>query len=226
MSAAAKAVSMPTLWLRRDEDIQQHLAFAAAVIQVCVLTVNGQQIFGTMGAPDPDTGVFEFRAHSRLEGVVVPPRPGAAVRADYEAVADRYAFFSEVVAVSGPMCWKLAPPTTVERKDKRLSRRIQVANEKGFSLHLQVGKELVAFQLSDMSAGGLGFSYDPEKTPLDAGHVLPGTLQIPGHRAVEVKLEIRHVRPVGGAHVAGARFRQVAYADRMALRRLVAAWGS
>ena len=224
MSAAA--ISIPTLWLRRDEYIQQHLSFAATVIQVCVLTVNGQQVFGSLGAPHPDTGVVEFRAHSRLEGIVVPPKPGAPVRADYEATADRYAFFSEVVEVVGPMCWKLARPTTVERKDKRLSRRIRVAGEQGFSLHLQVGKELVQFSLTDMSAGGLGFTFDPAKSDLVAGQVLPGTLQMPGHRAVEVKLEIRHVRAGEGSHVAGSRFRQVAYADRMALRRLVAAWGT
>jgi hypothetical protein len=42
---------------------------------------------------------------------------------------------------------------------------------------------------------------------------------------VEVKLEIRHVRQNDGRGLAGTRFRQIAYADRMAVRRLVAAWG-
>jgi hypothetical protein len=225
MSAAAQPASMPTLWLRRPDLIQQHLEFASGVIQVCVLSVGGQQVFGQMGPPDPVTGVFEFKAHGRLEGIVIPPRPGAPVRVDYEAVADRFAFFSEVLDVRSPLSWRLARPTTVERKDKRLSRRIQIDGDSGFSLHLQIGKELVVFPLKDLSAGGVGFGFDQSKTPLDTGNVLPGTLQIPGHRAVEVKLEIRHVRQNDGRGLAGTRFRQIAYADRMAVRRLVAAWG-
>ena len=224
MSAAAHTVAstIPTLWLRRPERIHQHLEFAAHEIQVCVLSVGGQQVFGRVSAPSEKGGCFEFEAHGRLEGIVLPPRPGATVRLDYEGEADRYAFFSEVVEVRGPLSWTLASPNAIERKDKRQSTRLAIEGEFGFGLHLQVAQQWMSFPLLDISDGGVAFRFDAENMPLLPGELLSGTLQIPGHRSIEVKLEVRYVQDPESGGIAGTRFRQIGYDDRMVVRSLVA----
>lgn len=224
MSAAAHTVSstIPTLWLRRPERIQQHLEFAAHEIQVCVLSVGGQQVFGRVSAPSEKGGCVHFEAHGRLEGIVIPPQPGAPVRIDYEGESDRYTFFSEIVEVRGALSWTLASPNAIERKDKRQSSRTAVEGEAGFSLHLQVAQQWVSFPMLDLSDGGVAFRFDPQTLPLVPGELLSGTLKIPGHRAIEVTLEVRYVQGPGSSDIVGTRFRQIGYDDRLAVRSLVA----
>ncbi len=223
MNAAVESLSMPTLWLRRPEAVQQHLEFAASTIRVCVVSFGGQQVQGVLTSPDPTTGEFDFLVHSSLEGIAIPPQVGMPARIDYEGKTDRFVFFTEVLEVEGPLRWRLAQPLTVERQDKRLSRRICVLGEQGFSLHLHLDGVLVPFELLDMSAGGLALTYDPEKTPLKVGDVLRGVLRLPGPTTFEVEIELRHTRQNGLHRVAGTRFEEITYDNRMAVRRLIAA---
>ena len=223
MSAAVESLSMPTLWLRRPEAVQQHLEFAASEIRVCVVSVGGQQVRGELTSPDTVSGQFDFQVHSSLKGVAIPPHAGMPARVDYEGKTDRFAFFTEVVEVTSPMRWRLAQPLTVERQDKRLSRRICVLGEPGFSLHLHVDGVLVRFELLDLSAGGLALTFDQEKTPLKVGEILRGVLRLPGPVTFKIELTLRHTRQNGLHHVAGARFEQITYDDRMTIRRLIAA---
>ena len=228
MSAAADSTrlgaTIPPLWLRRPEDVAAHLEFASAKIKACVLSVGGYQVFGWMSWD----GQLVFTVHERLEGLVSSPREGQPVEVAYEAKADRYQFLTQVNEVIGPMHWVLATPNTVERRDKRVDRRIEVIDRPGFNLEIEHANGTSSIHpLMDLSGGGFAFLFDPADHKWSAGSMATGVLHVQGLGALVVQVEVRHTRdlsPQRNRHAAGARLRRISYSDRMALSRFVAAF--
>ena len=223
MSAAVTEI--PPLWLRHPEEVTKHLEFASSKIKACVLSVGGYQVFGWMSF---DGEQLVFAVHERLEGLVSAPRAGQPVECAYEAKADRYQFLSSVEDVIGPMHWVLARPATVERRDKRVDRRIEVVDRPGFNLEIEHPDGTSSIQpLLDLSAGGFAFLFSPHDRKWRAGELATGVLHVEGLGALVVQVEIRHTRdlaPHRNRHAAGTRLRRISYSDRMALTRFVAAW--
>lgn len=223
MSAAVTEI--PPLWLRRPDEVKAHLEFASAQIKACVLSVGGYQVFGWLSF---DGEALVFAVHERLEGLVAEPREGQPVEVAYEAKADRYQFLSSIASVMGPLHWVLETPGTIERRDKRVDRRIEIVGEPGFNLEIEHANGTSTIHpLMDLSSGGFAFLFRPAERKWRAGEMVTGVLHVEGLGAMVVQVEIRHTRDLGPAralHAAGTRLRRVSYADRMALTRFVASW--
>lgn len=214
------------LWLTRPEDIQAHLIYASSEIPSAVLTVANLQVHGRLAPPEEDAGQVAFIVDSSLDGLVNPPPPGRALKVEYEGNEDAFTFFSEMVGTDLLKRWVIALPRTVERTNQRLVARHIVAGNPEFGLTVQIrtGRQSVA--LRDVSNAGLSFSVHSGDAPAP-GSIAEGTLEVPGLQAVEISMEIRHVRPVPGnasRSLVGVKFVQLPHAERTALARALAAW--
>ncbi len=217
---------LAAMWLRRPDEVRAHLEFAAEHIQVMLLGVGGRQIFGRF---DLVPEGIRFKVHEKLRGLVVPPRLGQPVEARYESPSDGYVFLSEVLEIRGADEWVMAQPNTVERRDRRTGKRIQLVDYVGYEVVVEhpYGSSS-RHPISDLGSGGLGLLFDPQVTGLEQGEVFPASVHMPGVGAIAVQIEVRHTRSLSGGEAtqAGCRFRRIAYADRMALGRFVSGWGA
>ncbi len=216
---------LASMWLRRPDEVRAHLEFASDKVQVMVLGVGGRQVFGRF---DLVAEGVRFGVHEKLAGLVVPPRLGQPVEARYESASDGYLFLSEVLEIQDPSTWLLAEPATVERRDRRTGKRVQLVDYVGYEVVVEhPDGSSSRHPLVDLAAGGLGLLFDPEQTGLGAGEVYPAAVHLPGVGAIAVALEVRHLRdlrPTRDSTMAGCRFRRIAYSDRMALTRFVSGW--
>ena len=208
------------LYLTRPQDVNAHLIYAAAEIGAAVLTVQGRQVLGKIGSPDPETGQIPFAIDGRLRDLVEPPPPGRAVRVTYEHADSAYAFYTEVDGSDVFLCWILQQPRTVERTDRRLMFRHQVKGEEGFALIHDADE----FSLRDISSAGLSFDFRAEGS-INVGERMEVELQMPGQTAMSVTLEIRNCRAAAGeVYIAGACFVGISHLQRAALARSLAVW--
>jgi hypothetical protein len=214
------------LWLTRPEDIQAHLIYASSEIPSAVLTVANLQVHGRLALPEEDSGQVFFVVDTSLEGLVNPPPPGRALKVEYDGEEDAFSFYSEMVGTDLLKRWVLAPPRTVERTNQRLVARHLVAGNPDFELSAQlpIGRRDLAIR--DISNSGLSFSVGAPDAP-PVGSYIPGNLEVPGLPALGVSMEIRHARPMPGDSnrtLIGAKFSNLAHAERTALARALAAW--
>jgi len=215
------------LYLTRPQDVQAHLTFAAMEIGKVVLTLQGRQIYGTMGSPDPDTGRVPFEVDHQLADLIGAPPLGRAVRVTYEHRDSAYAFFSEIEESGGPLAWVLQRPSTVERTDRRLVTRLEVADEAGFEVHIGEGDLLRGYPLMDVSSAGVAYYYDPQMVPFQAGNRHSAELRIPGHAPINIILEIRNTRPdrqSGRGNIAGVSFVRLGAVERSQISKAIAQW--
>lgn len=223
--SAAMTTEIPPLWLRRPEDVKAHLEFASEHVRACILSIGGYQVFGWMAFDGGD--VIQFTVHEKLAGHVTSPREGQPIEVCYESRSDRYQFLSSVHSVMGPMHWSIQIPGTIERRDKRADRRISVLALDGFSFDIENADGTSSSRrLRDVSAGGFGFVFDPNKESYNHGQLVTGTLHVQELGALVVQVEIRHTIPMRQAnrHVCGTRIARIGYSDRIDLAKFCAAW--
>ena len=214
------------LWLTQPDDVQAHLMYAAAEIATCVITVGGLQVHGSMAPPETGGGV-PFVVDPKLQDIVEVPPTGRAVRVDYEGGTDRYTFYSEMVGTDMLRRWVLAPPRTVQRTDRRMVARHRVVGHDGFTVTLEAGKTIRAFEIIDISNAGLAFLYKSADFKLREGQALEGHIEVPGLEAMAVQFEVRNVRTAPsqkGYRITGLRFVDLARPERMAIAGALAAW--
>lgn len=214
------------LYLTRPQDVQAHLIFAAMEIGQAILTLQGRQIYGTLGSPDPENGRVHFSVDHQLADLVGAPEVGRAVRVTYEHRDSAYAFFSEIEAAESPLAWVLQLPRTVERTDRRLVSRHDVSDEHGFEVVIHDGGELNVYKLGDVSSAGLSFYFDPHASPFQVAQRFGAALRLPGNEPIELTLEIRNSRPhCGGAgHIAGVSFVRLGPVERNRIAKALAVW--
>ena len=214
------------LYLTRPQDVQAHLIFAAAEIGEAILTLQGRQIYGTLGSPDPESGRVRFAVDHQLADLVGRPEAGRAVRVTYEHRDSAYAFFSEIEATEGPLAWVLQLPSTVERTDRRLVSRYDVSGERGFEVIIAEGDTLKAYKLGDISSAGLAFHFEPRAGAFQVAQRYGAELRLPGSAPIDVTLEIRNSRPCrdGAGHIAGASFVRLGAVERSRIAKALAAW--
>ncbi len=213
------------LYLTRPQDVQAHLIFAAAEIGEAILTLQGRQIYGTLGSPDPESGRVRFAVDHQLADLVGRPEAGRAVRVTYEHRDSAYAFFSEIEATEGPLAWVLQLPSTVERTDRRLVSRYDVSGERGFEVTIAEGDTFKTHKLGDISSAGLAFRFDPRAGAFQVAQRYGAELRLPGSAPIDVTLEIRNSRPChSGGHIAGASFVRLGAVERSRIAKALAAW--
>jgi len=215
------------LYLTRPQDVHAHLIFAAMEIGQAVLTLQGRQIYGTLGSPDPNSGRISFEVDQQLADLIGAPPLGRAVRITYEHKDSAYAFFSEIEESCGPLAWVLQLPRTVERTDRRLVSRLNVSEASGFEVRIGDGELKRGYPLMDVSSAGIAFYYDPKLVPFGEGNRHAATLHLPDHIPVNVTLEIRNTRPdrqTGRGHIAGVSFVRLGATERKMIGRALAVW--
>jgi len=215
------------LYLTRPQDVQAHLVFAAMEIGHVVLTLQGRQIYGTLGSPDPDTGRLPFEVDHQLADLIGTPPLGRAVRVTYEHRDSAYAFFSEIEESGGPLAWVLQSPSTVERTDRRTATRLDVCEDAGFEVCIGDGDKLRSYPLLDISNAGVGFYYDPKLMPFQTDGRHTGQLRIPGNEPVTVTMEIRNTRPdrqTGRGNIAGVSFVRLGAVERSQISKALSRW--
>ena len=214
------------LWLTRPEDVTTHLIYAAAEIPSAVLSVDGMQVHGSLTAPHESDGTLGFSVDSSLDGLVEPPEAGRSVKVDYEGAEDSFCFITEFQGTDMLKRWLLAVPNTVERAFPRLVARHTVANNPDFGLMIQMDDGRVSVALQDLSSAGCSFGMDKSHRA-KPGLLVSGILEVPGVQALQLTMEIRNARPLPGdrkTHLVGARFNDLAHAERTMLARALSAW--
>ena len=214
------------LWLTRPEDITTHLIYAAAEIPSAVLSVDGMQVHGSLTAPHETDGTLGFAVDSSLDGLVEPPEPGRSVKVDYEGAEDSFCFITEFKGTDMLKRWLFAVPNTVERAFPRLVARHTVANNQDFDLVVQMADGRVPVALQDLSSAGCSFGIE-KSHKAKPGLLVSGILEVPGMQPLQLTMEIRNARPLPGdkkTHLVGARFNDLAHAERTMLARALSAW--
>jgi hypothetical protein len=217
------------LYLTRPQDVHAHLIFAAMEIGEAVLSVQGRQIYGVLGAPDPESSRVPFTVDPLLEELVEMPEPGRAVRVSYEYRDSAYAFFSEIegAGFGGPRGWVLQLPRTVERTDRRLVSRYEVTGEPGFSLELDLGEGWSSYALMDISSAGMAFFFEAgQGGAFMTGRRFDARIVIDRQPPIAVELEIRNTRPRpgGGGQIAGGSLVRLGPIERSQISRQLSEW--
>ncbi len=214
------------LWLTRPEDITTHLIYVAAEIPSAVLSVDGMQVHGSLTAPHEDGGSLGFAIDSSLDGLVDLPETGRSVKVDYEGAEDSFCFITEFQGTDMLKRWLLAVPNTVERAFPRLVARHVVTRNPDFALQVQMDDGRVPVALQDLSSAGCSFGID-KSHKAKPGLLVAGILEVPGIQPLQLTMEIRNARPLPGdkkTHLVGARFNDLAHAERTMLARALSAW--
>ncbi len=214
------------LWLTRPQDVATHLIYVAAEIPSAVLSVDGMQVHGSLTAPSEDGTTLGFAVDSSLDGLVDLPEPGRSVKVDYEGAEDSFCFLTEFQGTDMLKRWLLAMPNTVERAFPRLVARHMVANNPDFALAVQMDDGRVQVALQDISSAGCSFGIE-KSHKAKKGLLVSGILEVPGVQPLQLSMEIRNARPLPGdkrTHLVGARFNDLAHAERTMLARALSAW--
>jgi hypothetical protein len=198
-----------TLWLTRASDIIDHLVYAAATERPVTLSGAGFAVRGTFAAPEGGWALFVPDT-----SVTIPfPRIAAAVRADYQGDADVYCFYSKLMSVDARGRWVLQAPVTVERNDRRIISRYNVAGISGFCFRVTEWSTQPLLGVYDLSVAGLGIINDPRRLQLEPEQLIEGALHMPGEDPVPMCVEVRNSRDYPrkpGFKVVGARVTAIA----------------
>ena len=208
-------------WLSRTEDVTAHLLYAATEIGEAELDGSGGTIRCTFNMPMNTTSVVSMRM---VDDDSSRPKAGQVVRVRYSRGNSSYGFLTRISSVANNEQVLLEAPVAIERNERRIVARHQFAQGGGgfrFCPVMGDGRRW-SLALSDMSAAGLGFVFDPARMALDEGDSLRGSVQIPGAHAVPVVLEVRNIRDsstVPGHKIAGCRFARIELSERRRLQR-------
>ncbi len=207
-------------WLSRTDDVTAHLLYAAAEIGEAEMDGSAGTIRCTFNVPIAPTSLVSMRLFDEAGSM---PKPGQVVRVRYSRGASSYGFLSRISSVTEQQQVILEAPVTIERNERRIVARHQFGRGGGgfrFCPVMDDGRRW-SLSLSDMSAAGLGFVFDPERMALEVGDSLRGSVQIPGAHGVPVVLEVRNLRDspsVPGHKIAGCRFARIELSERRRLQ--------
>ncbi len=213
------AHSPAPLWLTRESEVVSHLFYAAAEIGAAVVELAGQPVEGVLAMPDPKTGTFAFFV-AEGQALRAPPEAGAVVRVRYVQGNANYAFLTVLAELTGPRRWELRFPRSVERNERRAAERRRVSGRAGISLQ-QLAPTARVIALYDLSVSGVGLIVSRADRTMRPGNKISGLLRLPGGADLDLRLEIRHSRPLPGdreAVIVGCRALGLSPADEAALK--------
>jgi hypothetical protein len=213
-----------TLWLTRTSDIHAHLAVAVAERRPVQLAGPG---IGTVGTFEiSGEGWINFAADPTLPTPL--PRLGATVRASYDQGVVQCSFYTSLVSVDRYGQWVLQEPLSIERADRRIVERFQVAGKAGFCFRVSEWPSQPVLGVHDLSATGVSLLNDPRRHALQFEQLLEGYLHLPGEAALPMCVEIRNSREIprqAGLRVYGSRITGIATVHQQALVGFLAEWG-
>lgn len=205
-----------TGWQVDTADVLSHIFYAVGNTDRVLVTWEKGDFSGTLSYPDGD-GVFIVAT-----GALPALRPGAPICVEYDGPGDTYRFYTEVVELrDGKIRAQL--PYAVERTDRRLTGRVEVPVESGFTFETDEFGEPRTFALRDISVGGVCLQ-DNGETPFEMGSLLPGLLHLPGQEPMQVCLELLHMRLARGSIVIGTRIAAISIRERGRLARFLVGW--
>ena len=213
------AHSPAPLWLTRESEVVSHLYYAAAEIGSAVVELGGDVVEGVLAMPDPKTGTFAFFL-SEGQTLRAPAEGGSVVRVRYAQGSANYAFLTVLAEVTGPRRWELRFPRSVERNERRAAERRRVFGHAGVGFQ-QLAPTPRVIAVYDISVSGLGLIVSRTDRQMRPGGKISGLLRLPNGEDVDLRLEIRHSRPLPGdreAVIVGCRALGLSAAEEATVR--------
>ncbi|MFH1468484.1 MAG: hypothetical protein ABIO70_29105 [Pseudomonadota bacterium] len=216
--------------LQDPDRIAAHIVFMAAEIQEITLETEARRIQGRMDMPNTDR-LLPFSPHPAYGSGIEGPLRGMPARLEYAAYGVTYAFDSLMAGVDAEGRWLVQPPHAVSCSDRRLVHRHEVLGDPAFELQLDGPWQPPGFRtfpLLDVSTDGLGFLFDPFRTPIAINEVVEARLLLPtAFRAMRLILRVANLRPWRpgiGRRAAGTRYMDLPLESRKTLALSLSVW--
>ena len=227
MNAPMQSHSPPvSQWLTTGDEVISHLFFAAAEIGAVEIDLGPRTVPGALAFPEPSEGTISFYVSDAIERVDCPAE-GGVVRVRYTRGNAAYSFLTEIRELRNDRCWELVFPRTVERTERRATRRYNVLGLPGFEVNLGTGdQQSRSLQMFDLSIAGLSIVFEPDRNDISPGQPIRGTLGLGPKIQIPFLAEVCHVRDLqggSGERLAGCRIIGMNSKNRMSIGRTLSA---
>ena len=192
-----------TSWMSRDNEVVAHLRVAIDEVDFVTVEAGRESQFATLSLVPGETRYFLL--HTGGDAVFPAAEVGAVIKVGYERGSSAHEFLSVVMERRPGGALAVAFPQFIERRERRVSRRVHVRRDASVALFTDRGSE---FNVYDISTSGLAFVAGPKEAKRVASDGVRGVLTLSEDCRINVWLDVRHTRALGttGKMIVGARF--------------------
>jgi hypothetical protein len=203
-------------------DVVGHLHEVSAGAYPLEIEIGGARVRAWLAPPTADRRSVGVWVNQPGDPPLAPLC--AVVRVSYVIDGRPFGFLSTVIGRLDATRWVLAVPRSLDRGDRRGTRRVPISEEDGLRLRIDLGlDEPVVVCPRDLSCGGLSFSLPAALAPVE-GTALPLRLLLGGESSIPLLVAVANVRADPGSPegvVVGCRIIGASAFDQAALARVI-----
>jgi len=213
----------PAAALRMPGEIDAHLMFAALDAVPVVLCAGELRVQGRFDLAD---GFGEISFIDQRTATRATSLPSGPVSVEYFlGESSRHCFTSRVISVGAQDRVRLARPLRIERSERRIVPRFQLADATGYTFTFSEPEGARPAEVVDLSNTGARLLVPRSVGLTGGGQTAAGWLRLGAdEEPLPVTVEVRHVAPFDAARVSvGVRFAEIRYVDQVRLTQHVVA---